>query len=553
MSQTEALFDVVVTGHRTDKNISTLVAEVQALLKDNSPQLEFKLSDALLFEGKSSPIRENLNIQTAKALVQHLHHLGINGQIRPALQIVPKAPETAAVSADVYTCPACGHQQPKRPQSHDGRLESCEKCGIVGERYQRKTRLNEAMQTQQQKHNLNRDKQLAEALRLAKIKEEAMLQEEAKRRLGLLDDSKPHLGIKIAAAVAAISITIGILYYLNQPTAEELATQQATGQAPQANGLAKAIKNVLAQIKAAAGSSENGEGIDITALTGQGNAAVPDENTKTTQKPEPLPPEAIATAIGNEEWKTLLPARFQMPLPEFQQQVQRLREHLTAQQTEQADALIAQTAETYPRVLLLLEMTEWQLQHQQRDMASLNIVLIQAELGKATDAPTQALVTGALSKAHALFEEWKDSEQFQQQAIANAKTLPQAAEQVALLTRLANEQALFASPLAAQNLLANAQTIAETLPVSTDTRSNAFAQIAASHVLLAAYPAAQRLLSQVENQETRQKLVKFITSQQSPPPKTVVSNNSPPLTPRMVLPMQILQTGFGNMGIDLRG
>ena len=98
-----------------------------------------------------------------------------------------------------------------------------------------------------------------------------MLQDEAKRRLGLLDDSKTHLGIKIAAAVAAISIGIGTLYYLNQPTAEELATQQEAGQLPQANGLSKAIKNIIAQIKSAAGASspdDNGEGIDVTALTG---------------------------------------------------------------------------------------------------------------------------------------------------------------------------------------------------------------------------------------------------------------------------------------------
>ena len=73
MSQAEALFDIVVTGHNTNKNISVIVNEVQALLKDNSPQLEFKLSDALLFEGRANAIRENLNLEDAKALAQQLH------------------------------------------------------------------------------------------------------------------------------------------------------------------------------------------------------------------------------------------------------------------------------------------------------------------------------------------------------------------------------------------------------------------------------------------------------------------------------------------------
>ena len=527
MSQAEALFDIVVTGHNTNKNISVIVNEVQALLKDNSPQLEFKLSDALLFEGRANAIRENLNLEDAKALAQQLHNLGILGQIRPALQIVAKAPQTATVSSEIYTCPACGHKQPKQTQSHEGRLESCEKCGIVGERYQRKARLNQAIEEQQQKHNLSRDKQLGEALRLAKIKEDAMLQDEAKRRLGLLDDGKTHLGIKIAAAVAAISIGIGTLYYLNQPTAEELATQQEAGQLPQANGLSKAIKNIIAQIKSAAGASssdDNGEGIDVTALTGDSTTDPLAETGKTVPKQAPLAPEAVNAAINNEEWKDLLPARFLMPAAEYQQQVQRLREHLTANQTDQADTLITQIPEAYPRVLLLLEMTEWHMQKKQRDMASLNLVFIQAELSKAEDIPTQALITGVLSKAHALLEEREDSEHFQQQSVTVAKTLPEAAEQATLFSRLANEQALFASPLAAQNLLTTAQEIAETLPNNSEAQSNAFAQIAASHVLLAAYPNANRLLSKVQDQEKRQKLAKFIASQQSPAAKVIATN-----------------------------
>ena len=162
MSQAEALFDIVVTGHNTNKNISVIVNEVQALLKDNSPQLEFKLSDALLFEGRANAIRENLNLEDAKALAQQLHNLGILGQIRPALQIVAKAQQTATVSSEIYTCPACGHKQPKQTQNHEGRIESCEKCGIVGERNQLKDRLNQAIEEQQQKKNLSSDKQLSE-------------------------------------------------------------------------------------------------------------------------------------------------------------------------------------------------------------------------------------------------------------------------------------------------------------------------------------------------------------------------------------------------------
>ena len=73
MSESETLempelFDLVVTGHSSDKSVEALVRDVLTLLDDNSPYLEFKLSDALLFNNGMVSIRENISQAEAEAL-----------------------------------------------------------------------------------------------------------------------------------------------------------------------------------------------------------------------------------------------------------------------------------------------------------------------------------------------------------------------------------------------------------------------------------------------------------------------------------------------------
>lgn len=50
----EKLYDLVVIGHTSDKPLDALIKAILALLGDNSPKLEFKLSDALLFNLSST-------------------------------------------------------------------------------------------------------------------------------------------------------------------------------------------------------------------------------------------------------------------------------------------------------------------------------------------------------------------------------------------------------------------------------------------------------------------------------------------------------------------
>lgn len=239
MSESQQLFDLVVTGHSSDKPVEALVREILTLLNDHSAHLEFKLSDALLFSNGMVSIRDNISHEEADAIRRQLAPLHVDCDIRPTLQIVPKEQEQAEAENGVYTCPACGHQQAKLT-SRDGRLETCEACGIVGERYQKNQRLQQVMQAESQKHENERTKRIREVLERAKQEEEALLQQEARRRLGLEERPKKMAKVMAAAAVVAVlTVSFGTVYYLNQPAedatkiaAEDAAQQTAEGDAP---------------------------------------------------------------------------------------------------------------------------------------------------------------------------------------------------------------------------------------------------------------------------------------------------------------------------------
>ena len=206
------LFDLVVTGHSSDKSVEALVRDVLTLLDDNSPYLEFKLSDALLFNNGMVSIRENISQAEAEALSQQLSTLSIRCAVRPTLQLVPKEEESSQPSGPLYTCPACKHQQVQTKEHN----EKCEACGVIGDSFLRSQRMKEAVESERQKYDNELNKSIKEAQARVKQQESDSLYQEARRQLGV-DDKSGDSKLKIAAAVAAISIGIAALYLFNKP------------------------------------------------------------------------------------------------------------------------------------------------------------------------------------------------------------------------------------------------------------------------------------------------------------------------------------------------
>ena len=209
---TEQLFDLVVVDYPSSKNIDALVQSIMQMLGEQSPRLEFKLSEALLFNNGMTSIREGLTESEAEDLRKNLAMLGIDCDLRPTLQLVAKDSEEEQDVA-LYTCPACGHIQPKVKENNKNLLDSCEICGIVGERYQLKKHKKQVLEDENQRADHERAQRIREVLEKAKLEEEALLREEARRQLGLIKEET--LLPKLIGGILSVFLIVGGLYYYN--------------------------------------------------------------------------------------------------------------------------------------------------------------------------------------------------------------------------------------------------------------------------------------------------------------------------------------------------
>lgn len=564
MSDSEQLFDIVVLGHDSPKPVEELVQDILKLLGDNSTYLEFKLSDALLFNNGMVSIRDGVSFTEAQEIRQKLSSLAVDCDIRPTLQLMPMAVEEAEATASIYTCPACGHKQAKLKNTQDGRLETCEICGIVGERYHKKQKLEQVMEAERQRHDSDRAKRIREVLERAKQEEEALLQEEARRRLGLAE--KPdNIGIKIAAVVAALGISFGTIYYLNQKTPEELAQlaqQEAEAQQAkekqQQEAMSKTMETAMKKAGDMAGMLEKMPAAGAAGPTGDETNTQPASEQSAENKTEehqakavnqqpdseqttenkakerqtkitdalradtrkPATPdeiteakvkqEASSSAVLAMEEQQLTPPRFQVLPVEHAENRRRIQQLLRLDETDLVDMIIDKAEEPYERTLLLLDMADWQLQNKQPDNAKATIARIQKELNKTQDATQQALILGCISKTHLLQDEWDNAGKSLQQAMEKAMTLKQLPEQISLLTRLANEQSLFGNQIAARQILDETGKLLEKLPEGVEPRATALVQLASGYAVITDFAEANSLMDKVKDPIKRQKLAEFI-------------------------------------------
>ena len=233
-------------------------------------------------------IKESITLEQAQAIKDKLKTLQVQCEIRPTLQLVDKEPDVVEVSKEVYTCPACGHQQPKmRNITGSSQLEACEQCGIVGERFEYNKKRQEVLQREKAKLENERARQLRDTLERAKLDEEENLRQDAKRKLGIAQTNDKTIAIKIAAAIAVLAVGLGGIYYAFQPSEEEIAAQAAEAEKAKAEAKAKLAKT-MSQVITQAQEFANGNGAsDQTLVAGHPVEEMKDESTLAeTQKPE---------------------------------------------------------------------------------------------------------------------------------------------------------------------------------------------------------------------------------------------------------------------------
>lgn len=543
MSETKQRVDLVVTGHTSDQPVEKLVNQILNLLDDHSPHLEFKLSDALLFNNGMTTIRDNITQDEAEVICQTLSTVGVICELRPTLQIMPKENAESAEITDLYTCPACGHRQPKHKDKNDGRMEACEACGIVGQRYQKKQRLQQVIQAESHKHENERAKRIREVLERAKQEEEAMLQQEARRMLGLAETPNKLRNVAAVLAVAVVLTgSFGTVYYLKQQpeTPDEIADHNETD-ADNKTGIIIQTENIPpAAIEAVMEKGNKLASATSSAPTtspapesaavppNQAAAITPEQQhdinqTKITealrndaeQTQQQAPERKVLNMASNEAISTLeqtqiAQPRFNLLLNEHTENRRRIGQLLKLEEKDLADTIINKVTEPYPRVLLLLDILEWEIQHQQLASSRTTLIKIEKELTETSDVIQQALILGAISKAHLLNNAWQLAGQSLQQAPAKTTELTPISAQIDVLTRLANEQTLFGNQIAARQVLETADKLTEQLPEGVEPRSGSFVQIASGFAMLTDFNTANQWVSKVEDSAKRQKLAEFI-------------------------------------------
>lgn len=537
----EQLVDLVVVEHTSTKSTEALVKDIQHLIGDDSPRTEFRLSEALLFNNGMASICEGLSIEQAQILGQQLATIGVICEARATLQLVAKEDEGETPSTAIYTCPACGHTQPKVKHNQQNKLDVCESCGIVGERYQQKQRKHQILKEETHKLEQSRSQRIRDVLEKAKLAEEAMMREEARRQLGITakDNNLP----KIIAGFLLIFIGIGALYYYNNKPVDpkEKDAKQATTEAKEADKqekpaidtakseealrkLSSQLANALPTNASAANDPENSVAFVDQVSTEKEKAETQARLTAAlkndTQKP--ITPQAIqekkvreattTEVIRAVEVEQVALPRLPISADEHAENRRRVKQLLRLDEMDLAESIIGKVTIPYARSLLLLDVVDWHLQNQRRDVALKFVERLNTELKQTKDVEQQVLIMGAISKAHLLLDEWDLAGNTLQQAIAVSHKVQPLPNQINLLARLANEQSLFGNQIAAHQIIEQASKIADKLPQDSqsETRSTVFSQIASSYAILTDFTEANKLISKIPDSTKRQKMVEFI-------------------------------------------
>ena len=524
----EQLYDLFIEENTSRKSEETLVRDILSLLGDDNPRLEFKLSEALLFNNGMTAICECLTADEADTIKAQLATLDVQCGVRPTLQLVAKEEEQAEqAKATLYKCPACGHQQPKLADN-SGRLDACELCGIVGERYHLRKKRDSILEDEKNRLDMDRAQRIREVLERAKHDEETMLREEARRQLGVAKEDKPIMPWVVGFATA-LTLILGVLYYHNQLTPEEIAQREAEAAAEKATQEAaaeKKLKEAMEKAKSLVASVGNTETDSPESEEPTGSdKSEKDTQAKITQalKNDDKPPanaEAVKTrhineetskvAISEMEGHKIVPPRFQITQDEHAENRRRIQQLLKLDESDLANTIIDQVKEPYPRTLLQLDIAQWQLQHAQPTKARETISNIERELHNTPDKIQQALILGTISKAHLLLDEWEQAGASLQQAIDKTAMIEALPERLNLMVRLANEQALFGNQIAAQQVLQDTSQLVQGLPQGVEPRSTIYCHLASGYAMLGEFNNADNLLKQVQDSTKRQKLAEFI-------------------------------------------
>lgn len=343
-------FDFVITGVAKDANIHLVSQQLAKALKLDPQYLELRLSEISCMDGADFTLVKNISVQNVKKLDAFLNKYQIQGKVRKSLQLEEMIEKVA------YVCPACGHNQDKAPE---GEENICQKCGIVGSRYQASQRKREIFETERRYQQADVRHNLDEAKKQREKAEEDALREEARRQLGIKSQKQKARPALVLALLGVVSLAAYLYWQQNlqstSPT-EHLASEGLGGD-HQSNETLSADQD-----------SSSKPGLTIQAQGGNLTLNMPETAASSNSTSSNTAESSIANTVATQETlPELSDAETQNLALEMYQQNSLEDESLTSIEESKTKANIMALAIDDPMqrkaVLQLTGSKEWQPQH----------------------------------------------------------------------------------------------------------------------------------------------------------------------------------------------
>ncbi|WP_020560160.1 hypothetical protein [Thiofilum flexile] len=516
--QPTPLYDLVVTGHTSELKVADLVQQLMTILGKKSAQLEFKLSEALIFENNSNTALEGVPREIAEHYQKKFSTALVTTEIRPTIQIVELAAEED--TPKVYHCPACGHEQP----SAKNRLDMCDVCGVIGQRYSNSnstaSRLKTVIEDERRRLAQEEAQKVRESLAKAEYKERIQLRRTALKQLGVQETKQWPTWVAMIASIAALG---GGGYwgylYLNPPTENSTESTTISADTAQNQNQTLTINPALLQGNGKLSTTDqaivlldNGLLPDAPAIT-LTNPTVTNNNTPVaTNSSSPL----VKTHQGRGFTILMQLEELELAYPRFKRSTAQhlvdkdyLDQLLNSGQWGMGKIFIDSLTEPYERgamytyaLLAKPELVKSQLVTQQLKTAT------QALPAKDEQRLFLKAAQGVVnSQADPAAKTVTETDAFKQ-VLQQVAKISKPEQRVPLLIRLANEQYLFDQRVGAQHLLQLAE---QDLPSVTEAkRQSLAAQIAASYFIIEDEPEMLRVSELVNDPTIRGRLFQGI-------------------------------------------
>ncbi len=446
-----ATFDLAIARCTSDQSIETLVSELLAILdKQGDPYLEYKISEALLFEHSSTTILEGLKREEREYYQRRFLELQVEAELcaSSAKAQVDTLDHSSTGNQEpaVYTCPACQHQQTIRAEG----MTICERCEVAGETsvFQHQSPLKSG-QTRLVKGALDR-------VRYAEDVEAG-----TEKKLSLLD-------VLVGATVVAL-MSISVFFIVQTLTDGEMTDQETVRASVGVAGNKGTVMQPPPQ-------SPSPVKMEVLKSSATAITRLPLPATQNTQ-----PQQALFTtnthSSADTDWgeiKLLLQASvsrntyFQKASKaQLSQEQIRLQRLLALGKPELAIVFAQGQDDAYLAALLELKIIQAGVGKRNRVQEGDIVHHLKGVLLRLGHTEQGVLVTGNLSQIYRLLGETGKADNALKQAFAMAVSthfIP--SQQLSLLLQLANDHHQFGQHEIAHQILARAEQLAASLPLA---------------------------------------------------------------------------------------